>query len=287
MILTSLFRRAILIASSALLFTAPAWGGHTNNILLTGYWPPTNEAVRHFSANPDQNPAGWVGENWEGRGYDVYSFFPEFPDFANDRRGEGDFEVDYQDTSEDWWRITAEVEPVAIITFSAGTNGLWELETRQRNLARSQWVRDFDAPFRPTPSPPDDSVPVGTVRPSTLPVQEIADAVAAADIPGVEAFIDTETAGGAYLSEYIAYHGVWYQDLHSDPNDDAWSVAAGHIHVGPDIPVSDARLAAEISLRTLLDHVDSILVPEPSGFGLIVCASFGLVFLRRQGEVLS
>ena len=47
-------------------------------ILLTGYWPPSNEAVRPFSNNPVQNPGGWVGSDWEGRGYDVYSYFPEF-----------------------------------------------------------------------------------------------------------------------------------------------------------------------------------------------------------------
>ena len=52
---------------------------YTNNIMITGYWPPTNEMVRHFSNNPVQNPGGWVGGNWEGRGYDIYAFFPEFP----------------------------------------------------------------------------------------------------------------------------------------------------------------------------------------------------------------
>ena len=114
---------------------APCFAAHTNNILLTGYWPPTNEAVRHFSTNPLQNPDGWVGEDWEGLGYDVYSFFPEFPEGVDvDPRGVGDFEVDYQDTSEDWWRITAEIEPVAIITFSAGSDNLWELEFLQRCL---------------------------------------------------------------------------------------------------------------------------------------------------------
>ena len=40
-------------------------------ILLTGYWPPTNEMLRRFSTNPLQNPAGWIGEDWEQRGFDV------------------------------------------------------------------------------------------------------------------------------------------------------------------------------------------------------------------------
>lgn len=49
------------------------------NLLLTGYWPPTNEMLRRFSPNPAQNPRGWVGRDWEGHGFDVYAHFPEFP----------------------------------------------------------------------------------------------------------------------------------------------------------------------------------------------------------------
>ena len=45
-------------------------------VMVTGYWPPTNEMVRHFSQDADLNPSGWKGENWEGLGYDVVSFFP-------------------------------------------------------------------------------------------------------------------------------------------------------------------------------------------------------------------
>ena len=30
-------------------------------IMVTGYWPPTNEMVRHFSQDPDLNPDGWQG----------------------------------------------------------------------------------------------------------------------------------------------------------------------------------------------------------------------------------
>ena len=49
-------------------------------ILITGYWPPTNEMIRDFSQNLELNPSGWVGNDWENRGYDVVSFFPEFSD---------------------------------------------------------------------------------------------------------------------------------------------------------------------------------------------------------------
>ncbi len=61
------------------------------NVVLTGYWPPTNEMLRPWSTNPAQNEGGWVGANWGGHGYDVYAFFPEFPpdgDPTNDAIGE-------------------------------------------------------------------------------------------------------------------------------------------------------------------------------------------------------
>ena len=89
-------------------------------IMVTGYWPPTNEMVRHFSQNIELNPEGWQGENWEGLGYDVISFFPEFDpaDCNNCGQGFGNLEVDYQDFSGDFWPIIEEVHPVAIITFS-------------------------------------------------------------------------------------------------------------------------------------------------------------------------
>ena len=85
--------------------------------MVTGYWPPTNEMVRHFSQNPDLNPDGWQGENWEDLGYDVVSFFPEFDpaNCNNCGQGYGDLEVDYQDFSGDFWPIVEEVQPVGII----------------------------------------------------------------------------------------------------------------------------------------------------------------------------
>ncbi len=261
----------------------PLWAGNTRNIMLTGYWPPTNEAVRHFSPNLDQNPGGWQGADWESRGYDIYSYFPEFDNFPSDRQGTGDFEVDYQDTSADWWRITAEINPVAIITFSAGTDGLWELEMRQRNLL--SWVRDYEEPRLPTPRPPDPSLPPRSVRFSSLPMQEIVDAVNQAGLDEMTAVIDDVGYGGGFLSEYIAYHGAWYHDLHADPQDPFRNVAAGHIHVGPDISVGQARTAAEISLRTLLDYVDLTLVPEPTGASLMWAGLIGFLWHGRRARL--
>jgi hypothetical protein len=263
---------------SALCGTALA--GHTNNIMITGFWPPTNNMVRHFSTNPEQNPEGWQGENWEGRGYNIHSFFPEFPDWPNDRKGTGDFEVDYQDTSEDFWRITEEIKPVAIITFSRTDRRRWELETQQRNL--EEWGDDFEAPFQPTPSAPDDSVEPGHIRYSTLPTFEIVEAVQAASLPRLNPYVDEVGFGGGFVSEFIAYHGTWYQDLHSSPDDPFRNVAAGHIHVGQNVPLESATLATEISLRVLIDHVNGILVPEPGTQGMLILAGLCLVGIKRR-----
>lgn len=267
--------RAAFTLTALVLCAADALAAHTNNIMITGYWPPTNEMVRQFSTSETQNPAGWAGGNWEGRGYDIYSYFPEFPNGVG--RGEGDLEVDYQDTSEDFWRIVNEVQPVALITFSRGRSGRnWEVEGVQRNL--QNWVNDYTAPFQPTPSPPDPSVPAGHVRPSTLPMQDIVDRLED-EYPVINPFIDADGFGGGFLSEFIAYHGVWYQSLHSDPADPAWSVAAGHIHVGTSVTTQQGIRATEITLRTLLDYVDTI-VPEPTSFALM--ASLGLLIVRRR-----
>ena len=248
----------------------------TNNIMLTGYWPNTNEMLRQFSNNPKQNPGGWQGKNWEGRGYNIYSFFPEFPS-GTFPVGVGDFTVDYQDTSADWARITAEIDPVAIITFSRGDPGnLWEVETKQRNLVT--WIDDYVAPFQPTPSPPDPTFAPNGVRFSSLPTDEIAAAVNGAGL-GLNAFVDTTGFGGGFLSEFIAYHGVWYRDSHVDPGVKNRCFLAGHIHVGTSVSVGTGILASEVTLRTTLDELDT-LVPEPATW--LALGSLTLLGLLRR-----
>jgi pyrrolidone-carboxylate peptidase len=227
-------------------------------ILLTGYWPPSNEAVRQWSNNPAQNPGGWVGSNWEARGYDVYSFFPEFsnPSCTSCGAGMGDLMVDYQDSSTDFWAIANAVKPIAIITFSrTGASTSWELEMNQYN--RTTWGNDYIAPTQPTPSPPDASVPAGTLRLSALPVNNIVTDVVASGLP-VNCFICFANHAGGFVSEFIAYHGVWYQDIHKSPADPNWCIAAGHVHVGSGLSWTVARQAAEVTLRTVINHVDGV-----------------------------
>lgn len=272
---------ALLAGATLALAAAPAGAAHTNNIMITGYWPNTNEMVRHFSSNPAQNPAGWQGDNWRGLGYDIYSFFPEFPGQTgpNWGKGEGDFEVDYQDTTADWARITEEIKPVAIITFSRGASGLsWEVESRNRN--RTSWTNDYLAPFQPNPSPPDPTWPANGYRDSSLPMQNIVNAVNSSGL-GVPAFIDTTAAaGGSFLSEFIGYNGLWYQAQHADPNDPARNVAAGHIHVGVGVPAETGRLLTEISLLELIAHVNTI-VPAPGSSILLLAGALAASRRRR------
>lgn len=230
------------------------------NIMLVGYWPPTNEMIRHFSPDPIQNPSGWEGADWEGRGYNIYAFFPEFP--SGPGQGEGDFEVDYQDTSEDFWLITDQVDPVAILTFGRAYNDWnWEVEWRHRNLSEFGWVKDYTDPKRPTPSPPDSSAPAAHRRYASLPCQMIVDAVNDAQI-NVNSFIGNVGNSGSYLCEYLGYHAQWYHDLHADPTDPIRNIAAGHIHVGYAMDLNTAILAAEISVRTLTDYLNQSLVPN-------------------------
>jgi hypothetical protein len=213
--------------------------------------------MRKFSTDPTHNPGSWAGGNWEGRGYDIYAFFAEFPSGG---KGVGDFEVDYQDVTADFWRITGQVHPIAILSFGQG-NGPWEIEYNARNLA--SWTSDYQAPTQPTPAPPDGSVPTGYVRHSTLPCQAIADAIDASGL-GINAWVDWNGDPGAFLCEYMAYHDGWYQSLHSAPNDPCQCIAAGFTHLAANVPVSNATQALEIALRTTINYLDSIITPKYS-----------------------
>ena len=223
-------------------------------ILLTGYWPPTNEMVRHFSQNPELNPGGWQGDDWEERGFDVVSYFPSFadPDCDNCGQGYGDIEVDYQDTSNDYWPITEENVPIAVITFSRGfIDHSWELEYNFYN--RTNWIGDYSSPYMPTPNPPDEDEASYFLRNSNLPMNEIVDAVSDMNI-GLNAYIDENGDPGHFVSEFMGYHGVWYRDLNGYGENPC--ITAGHVHVGGLIDVATARLATEETIRQVINYLD-------------------------------
>lgn len=223
-------------------------------IVVTGFWPPTNEMIRHFSQDPALNPDGWQGEDWNGLGYDVISFFPEFddPDCDNCGQGHGNFEVDYQDTSSDFWLLIDELDPIAVITFSRGyIDNSWELEYNFYN--RTNWVNDYTAPFLPTPNPPDSDEPSFFLRNSTLPMESIMGTINTSHL-GLNSYIDWNGDPGHFVSEFMGYHGVWYHDLNQF--DDAPCYLAGHVHVGGLVDWGIATQAAEITIAEVIENLE-------------------------------
>ena len=221
-----------------------------HTILLTGFWNPTGQMISQFSTDPELNPDGWKGENWGDLGYDIYSYFPKPGDYT------GMFEVDYQDTWEDFWSVTEQIKPFAIISFGAGA-GPWEIECNARNL--KYWINDDNPPYQPTPNPPDDTVPVNYVRHSTLPVQQIADAINEENL--IDAWVDRDGTPGGYLCEYIAYLVMWYQSIHNQSLDPDPCKVAGFIHVNSDVSLDDATLAVEITILETIEYLYSLNRP--------------------------
>lgn len=262
---------------------AGAQENFTRNILLTGYWPQTNNMLRGFSANPDQNPGGWIGENWNNSGYNVYAYFPEFPgqEGPNWGRGVGDFEIDYQDTSEDWARILPEINPLAIMTFSRGSSGSnWELEGRLQMHEGRSWIPDYAAPVRPTTDMPIfETLAPGAWYDSSLPMDAIRSAINGADI-GVDAFIDS-SGGGNFLSEFIGLHGLMHKLNNDGPDAQFRTFAAGHIHVGIDTPLAAAEMATSLTLEQLTGYLDTVIPSPPAGAVFIAMSMSALVRRRR------
>jgi hypothetical protein len=206
----------------------------THNILLTGYWPPTNEMLREFSPLPEHNKNAWIGRNWQGLGYDVYAYFSEFKE--NDTVGTGDFEVEEKHTMNDLKKYTEKLSPVAIMSFGNGP-GDWEIE------------RNF----------PDYFFNTGVTLHTSLPAEQIQDAVNHDSQLPFRAWINEQGDAGDYLCGYLSYLISAYHEKHSNPQDARYNVAAGFIHVSGRYDTAQYTRATEVSLRALITYVDSKL----------------------------
>ena len=263
-------------------------------ILLFGYWPPTDIGIdtRHGML--------WKWRtrqvNYRNSGYDVLAISPTFQnplgwsDLARTvpywGKGTGQLQVDYRGTSQDFWMIVQQHRPVAIMSFSRGSNDRsWEIEAGARNLRQSDWIlnltyRDassalqttnWDQPYAgggasdPSPyqgrgaaadNPPDPSRAAGSRRDSNLPTTAIRDAVNAHfPIPpgSVVAAIDPSGNVGQFVSEFMAYHVAWYREYsQANLRPDEQCLYAGHTHVGVQVTAQDGEQAVEIQLNELL-----------------------------------
>ena len=216
-------------------------------VLLTGYWPPTNEMLVPFSQDTELNPAGWQGENWQDRGYDVVAYFPTFPGGTKaNPKGIGDFEVDYQDTWADFHRVVRKHRPEAIICYGLG-HGPWEIECNARHL--EVWHNDFLAPTQPgcfcgfSKTYKD-----GEAVPLTLPAEAIREAVTEA-VPELKVWADTDGDPGDFLCNYLAFLAADYQIREKRCK------VSGFIHVGPKVDLETAKKAHEVTLKTVISHI--------------------------------
>jgi pyrrolidone-carboxylate peptidase len=234
-----------------LLFILSGCHTKTRNVILTGFWPPSNQMIADFSMDNRLNPAGWKGGNWRGLGYNVYAFFPEFPSGTQTNpKGNGDFEVDYQDTLLDFQRIVNKYKPIVIICYGMG-QGPWEIE--QNAVVHTQWHDDYLPQTQPDTKWLEKTLPDGYGH-STLPVDTIADAVNNANL-GVYAWVDKQGDCGDFLCDYMACLAMAYQKQHGDSSQLDYCAAAGFIHVGPSVTLEQAKQAQDVTLDTILRHI--------------------------------
>ena len=250
------------------------------NVVLTGYWPPTNEMLRPWSTDLQKNPQGWTGRNWGNYGFDVYAFFPEFPpdgDPMNDPFGtdgwigspDSVLRVDYQHSSVDFWQIVDRLRPHVLVTTSRGGALGWEIEAVEgghdnaTDDPANDWLADghgeFTLPERDSIAPRSwaaiSEYRRGRTLASQLPMQRILAATQALQL--TEVGIDPDGTSGRYLSGFMGLHGLYYNSLN------AHVVAAGHIHVGIDVPVENAQALLEASLHSILQPLNPLSLDCP------------------------
>jgi pyrrolidone-carboxylate peptidase len=216
-------------------------------VLVTGFWPPTNEMLRGFSEDAAANPSGWRGKNWQNSGYDVVAYFPEFPNgTAAQPSGQGDFQVDYQDARADFERLTKKLNPAMILCYGRG-DGPWEIETQA--VFHTSWNNDYRPPQQPD-WPRHFDYPAGSTLALTVPAEAIERAVKA-NVPGLNVWIDRQGNPGAFICGYLAFLAADYQMRHP-----AHCKAAGFIHVAGDVDLQTAQKAHEATLAAMIEAMN-------------------------------
>jgi hypothetical protein len=204
-------------------------------------------------------------------------------------KGTGDLTVDYRKTSQFIWNTVKDKKPIAIMSFSRGQNDKsWVIEQYARNLKQADWITfgvfntgpyaggggDDFSPYNGNgavagnpPDPTKTAWPdvtkkradyanfITMMRENNLPLNPIKDAVnlAANGLNGkVTASINDTGDVGAFVSEYMAYHGPWYRD-YSQANFRCGqkTLKAGHVHVGIQVAPGDGETAVDLQLKEL------------------------------------
>lgn len=96
--------------------------------------------------------------------------------------------------------------------------------------------------------------PSNTRRFSNLPSTAIVNAIDA-EFPAnrVDPKINGQIGPGDFVSNFLAYHVVWYREWWAtqSPGEDETCLFSGHTHVGGQITAADAEQAVELQLKEL------------------------------------
>jgi hypothetical protein len=72
--------------------------------------------------------------------------------------------------------------------------------------------------------------------------------------------------GGAFLSGYLPFLAAGYREANNDdPFSPTSCLMSGHVHVGSQLNVGVGTQAAAITLREVIDQLEWMAIPAPSG----------------------
>ncbi len=221
----------------------------SKNIVLTGFWHPTNEILRPFSAHPTTNPDGWQGGNWRGLGYDIFSFFPEI-DAGNRGVGIGNFRVDFASVFNDFIHVTEAFKPITMIGFGFAPHANMRFEMNYPAKFQ-KWFERGEIPTvveEKTRYAIQDSLKTSKTFYSTLPVKKIKSRIDALGLKNFQTEINDLGDPGEYLCAFLSYLLGWYHSENLATNQ-----MSGFIHAQGE--VGDLKLALEACLREAISKI--------------------------------